>query len=206
MTTVNTTGSEEDGKCRFNASIATRLGEFIDEDIPQLFNSIEEIRLSLVRLNHRNRLRNVDQPKTNINQSTTARDEAIKGNRYWIDVQGRKFNWMKKDALKDTGIQCKKQRCRPTHRGKRHKNHDQLSNIKKSITTFSQLVPKATQVPHKIVKLQGLLVDMVYQYEYLLREFIHCFENHKEFQVLKIPEGSLGSYSGGGPGGSTTIK
>jgi len=135
---------------------------FTLEDIPNILRSIEDLRLHLVRLNNRNRLleaRNVPIISVKNSKSTAGRNEGSSSKWYKIDEQGRKFCWMKKTEDLLDKIPSKTVRKRPTHRGKRKKGSFNVVILKKSLTTFSQLVPTATALPKGIIKLWDILFD-----------------------------------------------
>ena len=90
-------------------------------------------------------------------EESTARDRAVKSNRFWID-QGRKFQWVKRNEVPPTEILCKKPRKRPTRRGTRKKYGNRNSVLNKAITTFKCLAPHA---PH-LNKLPKVVEKLVY--------------------------------------------
>ena len=146
-----------------NACLRSKLYEFSIEDIPQLLQAMEEIRLHLVRLERRNRPQNDDEiliaspKKLSITREKT---ECKQYQRFWINEDGRLFRWIKKEDLSEE-FPCRQGRRRKTHRGKRKRNNSPDNLVKKSISTLSQMVPTASHLPQRIKKLHRLLYDIL---------------------------------------------
>lgn len=163
-------------------------------DLPQMTASIEEIRIFCVRLGQQNRLLNLKcQPIVSpsidrlFNKSTTREVTTVndpnKVKYFRIDERGRRFHFQKKvvndpsTSEKDTKIPCRRKR--PTHRGKRKKDYYDLSILKKSITTFSQLCPTAQQLPKGLMKLPQLLYGALDEIHTLLGNLIRLQQENQ---------------------------
>lgn len=153
-------------------SVGSDIGNFLNEDLPQITASLELLRIFLVRLNSRNRLLNPANQILLLNSLNPtnsadclnyqpAKEELpnFHDRYYRIDNKGRKFQYVKKINIlpneeKYTIIPCKKR----THRGKRKRKIQHLTHIlKKSITTFSQIIPNAQVLPKSLTKLYYIL-------------------------------------------------
>ena len=167
-------GSKAAGKFSEAVSVGLKLGEFLLEEVPKLSASCEELRLLIVRLVKRNRQLNSQikfhfkfSPDLLINHSTAKEEangpkEVKKMSYYRVDRQGNPFQYVKKnfnhqEEENNTTIPCRKRR--KTHRGKRKKKNNEISTLRRCITTFSQLIPKAQQLPKGILDVKSLLYD-----------------------------------------------
>ena len=147
---------------KMSARVLDDLIQFGVEEIPQLINELEAVRLSLVRLNSRNRPR-IQQKSDVVLKPTdpTSKTEVVLVNTpKWIDSDGRHFIWLPKNRVHPEDFPLRKNsRRRPTHRGRRKKRTTLGVLLRKLQSTASQLVPEAKQLPLRIQKLISVLVD-----------------------------------------------
>ena len=127
-----------------------------------LVRDIEAIRLTLVRLNPRNRRREPNGAAVfqGAEKPTAKGPVGMERRTTRIDKDGRAFIWVKKSTVPTEEFARKKQRKRPTHRGKRkEKDTHWLAILRRAARAFDQLAPPARHIPKRVYEVLGLLID-----------------------------------------------
>ena len=151
--------------------------DFATEDVLQIIEAIEVLRVRIVRLESRNRrlLKFEDVPIIHQNGMKAARPKVkIRKTEGWIDSDGRRFIYVKKVQDKVTEqVLSKKKRKRPTHRGRRNKSPNIEGIIKRCSSTFKGLVPEAKSLPDGLTKLVDMLFRLFMSNQTALRDKVH---------------------------------
>ena len=138
---------------RFEVAITTIL---------DLVRDIEAIRLTLVRLDNRNRRREINDGAVfqGTKDSTAKGTVGAERKKVRIDEDGRAFQWVKKTTVPTEEVARKKQRKRPIHRGKwKKKDTHWLATLRRAAETFDQLALPAKHLPRRVYEVLGLLID-----------------------------------------------
>ena len=130
--------------------------------ILDLLRDIEAICLTLVRLNPRNRRREINDAAVfqGTGKSTAKGTVGMERKTTRMNKDGRAFQWVKKITIPTEEFARKKQRKRPTHRGKRkQKDTHWLATLRRAAKTFDQLAVPARHLPKQVYEILGLLTD-----------------------------------------------